>query len=129
MFAFFLPHVIAIPKANSVFSFCVHNYEFSLYGNHMKFRSSERSARKFKDKPTIDLWPLDTKSSFLPPIQVHNVFLLMKINYQEEMGNTTQYKNYITIAMKLKLKGNHTLNLIKAATSLHKVRCIDYWIF
>ena len=46
---------IAIPKANSIFTFKVDKYQFSLHGNHMKFKASERSARKFKDKPTIDL--------------------------------------------------------------------------
>ena len=45
----------AVPKANSVFTFTVCGFQFRLYGNHMRFRSSERSARKFKDKHTIDL--------------------------------------------------------------------------
>lgn len=44
-----------VPKANSVFTFTVCGFQFRLYGNHMRFRSSERSARKFKDKHTIDL--------------------------------------------------------------------------
>ena len=45
----------AIPKAHSVFSFELRGLLFNLHGNHMRFRSSERSARKFKDKTSIDL--------------------------------------------------------------------------
>ncbi|GAB1599254.1 ribonuclease P protein subunit p29-like [Argonauta hians] len=44
-----------VPKKNSIFSFSLEGYCFTLYGNHMKVKSSERSHRKFKNKPTIDL--------------------------------------------------------------------------
>lgn len=47
--------VRTIPKNHSVFAFEFHGYRFYLYGNHMKYRASERSAKKFKAKPTIDL--------------------------------------------------------------------------
>ncbi|KAL5466873.1 hypothetical protein EMCRGX_G031030 [Ephydatia muelleri] len=44
-----------IPKANSVFAFGLDGFLFTLYGNHMRYRTGERSARKFKDKTTVDL--------------------------------------------------------------------------
>ncbi|XP_031562031.1 ribonuclease P protein subunit p29-like [Actinia tenebrosa] len=44
-----------IPKANSVFSFELNGFTFKIYGNHFRFRASERSVRKFKSKPTLDL--------------------------------------------------------------------------
>ncbi|XP_014788430.1 ribonuclease P protein subunit p29 [Octopus bimaculoides] len=44
-----------IPKKNSVFCFSLDAYCFTLYGNHMKVKASERSHRKFKTKSTIDL--------------------------------------------------------------------------
>ena len=61
-----------IPKSNSIFSFRIPLYdvrsadepikqlipslEFQLYGNHFRFRASDRSSRKFKHKETIELW-------------------------------------------------------------------------
>ena len=45
-----------IPKANSVFTFELGGFEFTIHGNHFRYRSCERSARKFKRKPTTDLW-------------------------------------------------------------------------
>nr|SVE70765.1 EOG090X0GV5 [Daphnia similis]SVE71394.1 EOG090X0GV5 [Daphnia similis]SVE72027.1 EOG090X0GV5 [Daphnia similis]SVE72654.1 EOG090X0GV5 [Daphnia similis] len=44
-----------IPKRDSVFTFNVSKWTFTLFGNHMNIRPSERAARKFKSKPTIDL--------------------------------------------------------------------------
>lgn len=44
-----------IPKANSVFNFELEQFVFTVHGNHFRYRSSERSARKFKPKPTTDL--------------------------------------------------------------------------
>lgn len=44
-----------IPKANSVFTFELGGFVFTIHGNHFRYRSSERSARKFKPKPTVDL--------------------------------------------------------------------------
>ncbi|XP_073232722.1 ribonuclease P protein subunit p29-like [Porites lutea] len=44
-----------IPKANSVFTFELGGFEFTIHGNHFRYRSCERSARKFKRKPTTDL--------------------------------------------------------------------------
>ena len=44
-----------IPKANSVFVFGLDGFLFTLYGNHLRYRTGERSARKFKDKTTVDL--------------------------------------------------------------------------
>lgn len=44
-----------IPKANSVFTFELEGFEFTIHGNHFCFRSSERSARRFKPKATTDL--------------------------------------------------------------------------
>lgn len=45
-----------IPKANSVFTFELEGFVFTIHGNHFRYRSSERSARRFKPKPTVDLW-------------------------------------------------------------------------
>nr|SVE79837.1 EOG090X0GV5 [Daphnia magna]SVE82248.1 EOG090X0GV5 [Daphnia magna] len=44
-----------IPKRDSVFTFNVSKWTFTLFGSHMNIRPSERAARKFKSKPTIDL--------------------------------------------------------------------------
>ncbi|TPX44596.1 hypothetical protein SeMB42_g01539 [Synchytrium endobioticum] len=46
-----------IPKMNSVFTFVVGDSSciFTLFGNHLASRASERVAKKFKDKFTIDL--------------------------------------------------------------------------
>jgi ribonuclease P protein subunit POP4 len=44
-----------IPKQNSVFTFLIGSYVITLFGNHIMYRSSERSARKFKYKPSIEL--------------------------------------------------------------------------
>lgn len=44
-----------IPKANSVFTFELGGFEFTIHGSHFCFRSSERSARRFKPKATTDL--------------------------------------------------------------------------
>jgi len=44
-----------IPKAANVFTFECQGFVFTLNGNHFRFRSSERSARKFKYKATVDL--------------------------------------------------------------------------
>ncbi|XP_078368475.1 ribonuclease P protein subunit p29-like [Oculina patagonica] len=44
-----------IPKAHSVFTFELEGFMFTIHGNHFRYRSSERSARKFKPKPTTDL--------------------------------------------------------------------------
>lgn len=44
-----------IPKASSLFTFELGQFLFTIHGNHFRYRSSERSARKFKRKPTTDL--------------------------------------------------------------------------
>nr|SVE94584.1 EOG090X0GV5 [Simocephalus serrulatus] len=44
-----------IPKRDSVFTFTISRWTLTLFGNHMNIRPSERAARKFKSKPTIDL--------------------------------------------------------------------------
>ncbi|XP_007544189.1 PREDICTED: ribonuclease P protein subunit p29 [Poecilia mexicana] len=47
--------VKVIPKRNSVFSVEMDSFVSHIYGNKMEFRASERSAKKFKVKGTIDL--------------------------------------------------------------------------
>ncbi|XP_054878385.1 ribonuclease P protein subunit p29 [Poeciliopsis prolifica] len=47
--------VKVIPKRNSVFSVEMDSFVSHFYGNKMEFRASERSAKKFKVKGTIDL--------------------------------------------------------------------------
>jgi len=44
-----------IPKAGNIFSLKVNGMDVEIYGNHFKFRASERSVRKFKAKNTIEL--------------------------------------------------------------------------
>ncbi|XP_002736301.1 ribonuclease P protein subunit p29-like [Saccoglossus kowalevskii] len=44
-----------IPKVNTVFCVEVQSLLVTLYGNHLRRRASERSVKKFKSKPTIDL--------------------------------------------------------------------------
>ncbi|CAG8581376.1 26131_t:CDS:10 [Gigaspora rosea] len=44
-----------IPKGHSVFTFLLRDHMFTLYGDQFRFRSAARAAKKFKNKPTIDL--------------------------------------------------------------------------
>ncbi|XP_071959344.1 ribonuclease P protein subunit p29-like [Antedon mediterranea] len=44
-----------IPKANSIFTYEFCGHVVDIYGNQFKHRSSQRSARRFKTKPTVDL--------------------------------------------------------------------------
>jgi len=47
--------VKTIPKAGNVFGFQHGEHFIQVYGNHIKFKASERAVRKFKAKPTIAL--------------------------------------------------------------------------
>lgn len=42
--------VRTIPKTHTVFTFTALGYKFTIYGQNMMYRSSDRSARKYKDK-------------------------------------------------------------------------------
>ncbi|KAJ3155240.1 RNase P/RNase MRP complex subunit [Geranomyces variabilis] len=44
-----------IPKRNAVFTFETQGRLFTLYGSQIRFRAGERAAKKFKDKPTVDI--------------------------------------------------------------------------
>ncbi|XP_046842716.1 ribonuclease P protein subunit p29-like [Xenia sp. Carnegie-2017] len=44
-----------LPKINSVFTVDVGGYLCTLYGNHLRVRSAERSSKKLKSKSTTDL--------------------------------------------------------------------------
>ncbi|XP_070574062.1 ribonuclease P protein subunit p29-like [Ptychodera flava] len=44
-----------IPKANTIFCVEIEGIVVTLYGNHLRRKSSERSVKKFKSKNTIDL--------------------------------------------------------------------------
>lgn len=44
-----------IPKRNSIFCFQLGDYCYTLYGNHLQVRASERTHRRFKTKSTIAL--------------------------------------------------------------------------
>ncbi|KAK3811763.1 MAG: processing of precursor 4, ribonuclease P/MRP subunit [Benniella sp.] len=44
-----------IPKANNVFTVQIRQSVFTVHGNHFRYRASQRSTKKFKPKPTIDL--------------------------------------------------------------------------
>ena len=46
---------IAIPKGRTVFTFAVSGHKFTLYGQNLLFKAADRSAKKFKDKPFIDM--------------------------------------------------------------------------
>ncbi|XP_065827532.1 ribonuclease P protein subunit p29-like [Oscarella lobularis] len=43
-----------VPKSGSVFAFCIDTFLFNLHGSQLCYRAAERSARKFKLKPTKD---------------------------------------------------------------------------
>ncbi|ORX89239.1 RNase P/MRP, p29 subunit [Basidiobolus meristosporus CBS 931.73] len=47
--------LLVIPKVNSVFTFKIRDSIFTLYGNQLLCKASDRAAKKFKGKPTIDL--------------------------------------------------------------------------
>jgi ribonuclease P protein subunit POP4 len=42
--------ILTIPKGHTVFQFALGDHLFTLYGNQLRYRSSERTTRKFKDK-------------------------------------------------------------------------------
>ncbi|KAG0237758.1 RNase P/RNase MRP complex subunit [Actinomortierella wolfii] len=44
-----------IPKQNNIFSIHFREHLFCIYGNHYRFRAAQRSNKKFKAKPSIDL--------------------------------------------------------------------------
>uniref|UniRef100_T1J485 Ribonuclease P protein subunit p29 n=1 Tax=Strigamia maritima TaxID=126957 RepID=T1J485_STRMM len=44
-----------LPKQNSVFNFQIGDNLFTLYGNHFRVKTTDRKAKNFKSKPTIDL--------------------------------------------------------------------------
>ncbi|KAI1317448.1 RNase P/RNase MRP complex subunit [Mortierella claussenii] len=44
-----------IPKTNNVFTIRVRDSVFTVHGNQFRYRASQRSSKKFKSKPTIDL--------------------------------------------------------------------------
>ena len=44
-----------IPKANSVFTFILGGYKFTVHGNNFLVKSHQRVSKKFKLKPTLDL--------------------------------------------------------------------------
>ncbi|KAF9178198.1 RNase P/RNase MRP complex subunit [Haplosporangium sp. Z 767] len=44
-----------IPKINNVFTIHIRDSVFTLHGNQFRYKPSQRSAKKFKSKPTIDL--------------------------------------------------------------------------
>lgn len=44
-----------IPKRNSVFAVEINGFTIYLYGSRLEQRASERSAKKFKVRGTIDL--------------------------------------------------------------------------
>lgn len=48
-------HGAAVPKQNNVFAVPLGRWKATLYGNHFRFRPSQRVARKFKAKASIDL--------------------------------------------------------------------------
>jgi ribonuclease P protein subunit POP4 len=47
--------VKVLPKSGTVFAFELRDHLFRIYGNQFKYSSGERAAKKFKDKPTVDL--------------------------------------------------------------------------
>lgn len=46
---------IALPKAHTVFTLQYDTLIIELYGNHLCYRTAERTVRKFKSKATIQL--------------------------------------------------------------------------
>lgn len=67
LFLCFFPHpsthcpttpccVTVIPKRNSVFAVEINGFVSHIYGSKFEQRASERSAKKFKVRGTIDLW-------------------------------------------------------------------------
>lgn len=49
---------IVLPKANTLFTFTTggaNGKVYTLYGNQFRTRPGERAAKKFKDKPSVDL--------------------------------------------------------------------------
>lgn len=48
--------LVVIPKRNSVFSVEINGFTSFIYGSKFEQRASERSAKKFKVKGTVDLW-------------------------------------------------------------------------
>ncbi|KAF8986471.1 RNase P/RNase MRP complex subunit [Entomortierella lignicola] len=47
--------LLVIPKVNNVFTLHIKGSVFTVHGNQFRYRASQRSTKKFKSKPTIDL--------------------------------------------------------------------------
>eukprot|EP00056_Hartaetosiga_gracilis_P019620 m.15169 g.15169 ORF g.15169 m.15169 type:complete len:280 (+) comp7818_c0_seq1:87-926(+) len=47
--------ILMIPKKDSVFSFELRNFVFTIFGNQYRIKPAERISRKFKAKATLDL--------------------------------------------------------------------------
>ncbi|KAF9208832.1 RNase P/RNase MRP complex subunit [Haplosporangium sp. Z 27] len=47
--------LLVIPKVNNVFTLYIKGSVFTVHGNQFRYRASQRSTKKFKSKPTIDL--------------------------------------------------------------------------
>ncbi|KAG0018977.1 RNase P/RNase MRP complex subunit, partial [Entomortierella chlamydospora] len=47
--------LLVIPKVNNVFTLHIRGSVFTVHGNQFRYRAAQRSAKKFKSKPTIDL--------------------------------------------------------------------------
>lgn len=54
-FVLFPPFLPVIPKLNCVFTVEIDGFVSYIYGSKFQLRSSERSAKKFKAKGTVDL--------------------------------------------------------------------------
>ncbi|KAF9116957.1 RNase P/RNase MRP complex subunit [Mortierella sp. AM989] len=47
--------ITVIPKVNNVFTIHIRGSVFTIHGNQFRYRASQRSSKKFKSKPTVDL--------------------------------------------------------------------------
>ncbi|KAF9583598.1 RNase P/RNase MRP complex subunit [Lunasporangiospora selenospora] len=47
--------ITVVPKINNVFTISVRDAIVTLHGNQFRYRSSQRSSKKFKPKPSVDL--------------------------------------------------------------------------
>lgn len=51
-----------IPKSNSIFEIKWRSVRFTVYGKHLCFRSANRSTKKVKNIPLIDIWATTCQS-------------------------------------------------------------------
>lgn len=80
-----------IPKRNSVFEVEINGFVSHIYGNKFEQRASERSAKKFKVRGTIDLWGGALRTRTSASITIWTTVP----DIRHDCGNSPKGKSYV----------------------------------